>query len=572
MTQARRLSRKLVSELQSNRPVSLSDAGIKKYRQIAGVLVRHGGRGLLFGSHPGEDADHPIEDHIQGDPQKLAQELEALGPTFIKLGQLLSTRSDLLPTKYLDALAQLQDDVEPIPFKDVRRIIREEFGKPLSRVFKSFEPAPIAAASLAQVHRARLPNGREVAVKVQRPDVRAQVTEDLAALNVIADLLDKHTVTGSKYEFQRMLEEFRKVLVAELDFEREAQNMEVLRRNLSSFDLIAIPEPLDSHTTARVLTMEFLDGRKVTESKESNPDLADALFSAYLQQILIDGLFHADPHPGNVAITRDGRLALLDLGMVGRLSPQMQEELLKLMLAAADGEPREAADVIIRFSEAREGFDEQTFQREITDLILRYRDASLKQIPVGRVVLEMSRIAVDSGLRVAPELTLLAKTLLNLDEIARVLDPDFDPNDALRRNAARLIQRRLVGALSPANVFTSVLETKDFVQSLPARANRIFDALARNELRFKVEMIDEGAVIEGLQKVANRITLGLVLAALILGAALLMQINTSFKILGYPGLAILFFLAAAGGGLWLAFVILSSDRSGTPRLPWKRVH
>jgi ubiquinone biosynthesis protein len=318
--------------------------------------------------------------------------------------------------------------------------------------------------------------------------------------------------------------------------------------------------------------MEYVDARKITRAVvgAEGPALADELFTAYLQQILVDGLFHADPHPGNVLLTRDGRLALLDLGMVGRLSSSMQEDMLKLMLAMSAGDARETADLSIKLSEVREGFDEAAFRREMTDLILRYRDASLSQIPVGRVVLDMTRLAVENGLRIVPELTLMAKTLLNLDEVARVLQPDFDPHAALRRNAASLMQRRMLDALSPANVFTSMLETREFVQALPARANRIAEALARNELRFKVEMIDEGAVIEGLQKVANRIAVGLVLAALILGAALLMQVDTPFKILGYPGLAMLLFLGAAAGGLWLSVMVLANDRGRHLRLPWKR--
>jgi ubiquinone biosynthesis protein len=510
------------------------------------------------------------DDHdAAGDPERLADELEALGPTYIKLGQLLSTRGDLLPAPYLTALSRLQNDVKPIPFREVRRIVAAELGRPISKAFREFDREPVAAASLAQVHRARLHDGRRVAVKIQRPTVRAEIDDDLSTLQRVAELLDAHTEFGNKYDFKLTLEQFRKSLLAELDFAAEAQHLALFRQNLRTFDAIVIPEPIASHTTARMLTMEYVRGRKVTEAdgrtKFDGANLAEQLFSAYLQQMLVDGVFHADPHPGNVLITPDGRLALIDLGMIGHISPALQEQMLKLMLAASEGEADAAADVAIAMSEARKWFDEPTFRRQMSDVILKYRDAPLKEIPVGRVVVDITRIAVENGLRVVPELTLVAKTLLNIDDVGRALDPDFDPNYALRRNASRLIQQRMLQAVSPAHVFTTALETKDFVQQLPARANRILGALAKNDLRFKMEMIDEGNVMDGLQKVANRIALGLVLAALILGAALLMQVHTAFTILGYPGLAMLFFIAAVIGGVWLSATILLTDRTRARR-------
>ena len=539
---------------------------LRKYGEIVGLLMRYGGSDLVRNANhaPELRAHLPPTENQTADPERLAKDLESLGPTFIKLGQLLSTRGDLLPQPYLTALSRLQDEVKPFSFLEVRRVIGQELDRSLSRAYRDFERQPIAAASLAQVHRATLRDGRSVAVKVQRPHIREEIEEDLETLQKIAELLDGHTDVGRKFEFHRTLDEFRKTLLEELDFQQEAQHLLTLRNNLGSFDSIVIPEPIESHTTERVLTMEFVRGTKVTEAAArvsfDGPHLAEQLFNAYLQQILVDGVFHADPHPGNVVVTPEGAIGLLDVGMVGRISPTMREDLLKLLLAASEGEADSAADIAIKVMEAREWFDEAAFRRETANLIMRYRDAALKELPVGRVVVDITRIAVGNGLRVAPELTVVAKTLLNLDEVGRALDPDFDPNYSLRRNAARLIQQRLLQSVSPAHVFSSVLETKDFVQELPARANRILDALAKNDLRFKVELIDEGSVIDGLQKVANRIALGLVLAAMILGAALLMQVPTPFRILGYPGLAILFFVGAAAGGLWLSFTILAKDR------------
>jgi predicted unusual protein kinase regulating ubiquinone biosynthesis (AarF/ABC1/UbiB family) len=273
----------------------------------------------------------------------------------------------------------------------------------------------------------------------------------------------------------------------------------------------------------------------------------------------VDGLFHADPHPGNVMLTPDHRLALIDLGMVGRLSRHLQERLFRLMLAIADARGDEAASIIISLGEKQEEFDEPQVRRVVADLVTRHRHASAKELNVGRVMLDMARSGTQHGLRLAPELALLGKALLNLDEIGRLLDPEFDVNASMRHNATSLMQRRMLKDVSPANVFSSALEVKDLAERLPARLNQILDALSANDLRLKIEVIDHGSIIDGFQKVANRIALGLVLAALIVGAAMLMRVQTAFTILGYPGLAMLLFLAAAGGGFWMAWTVLAGD-------------
>jgi ubiquinone biosynthesis protein len=287
--------------------------------------------------------------------------------------------------------------------------------------------------------------------------------------------------------------------------------------------------------------------------------LADELFRAYLHQILVDGIFHADPHPGNVLLTSDHRLALIDLGMVGRLSATTQEQLFKLLLAIADGRGDEAAAIVISLGERRDDFNEVALRRAVVDLVARYQGAALSELNVGRVMLAMARAGGQHGLKMAPDMALLGKTLLHLDEIGRVLDPDLDVNASMRNNAIELMRQRVWKRMTSSNMLASALEVRDFAERLPGRVNRILDALAGNDLRLKVEVIDQGAILEGLQKVANRIAVGLVLAALIVGAAMLMRVPTEFTILGYPGLAIVLFLAAAGGGFWMALGILLGD-------------
>ena len=544
--------------------MTASRGRLGRYRDIAWFLAKYGRGDLVDPSAPNPATSVEASAREETDAESLASDLEALGPTFIKLGQLLSTRADLLPQRYLDALTRLQDNVAPFPFEEVEAIVQHELGLRLSKAFVEFDPVPVAAASLGQVHRAVLRGDRAVAVKVQRPGIREQVVKDLRTLDEIARLADRFG-SPRTVDAHRVLEEFRRSLMAELDYRQEAQHLLTISHQLRDFERIIVPLPIDDYTTERVLTMDFICGTKITDvsgverTEFDGEALADDLFRAYLQQILIDGVFHADPHPGNVFLTGDHRLALLDLGMVGRIESALQERLLRLLLAIGEGRGDEAATVAIELGERRDDFDEAAMRRGIADLVSRNHDAPLRELKVGRVMLDMSRCSAEHGLRMSPELAVLGKALLNLDEIGRTLAPDFDVNGAIRRNATDLMRRRMMKAASPGNFFSSVLDVKEFAERLPGRVNRILDAVAANDLRLKVEIIDRGSIIDGFQKVANRIALGLVLAALIVGAAMLMRVPTSFTIFGYPGFAMLLFLLAAGGGFWMAWTILAGD-------------
>ena len=548
--------------------ISLRPQHLKRYRDVARLLVRYGRSDLvsqagldeaLVGDEPGEPA---------ADAEQLAADLEALGPTYVKLGQLLSTRADLLPSPYLKALTRLQDDVEPFSFAEVEGTVQEQLGVRISDAFSFFDHEPIASASLGQVHRAALRDGRAVAVKVQRPGIRQCIVDDMEALQDIAEFLDRRTEWGRKYGFADMLDEFRRSLMRELDYRIEAQNLLTLGRNLAEFDRLVVPRPVPDYTDACVLTMEFVGGRKITAlgplalTELDGRPLAEELFRAYLKQVLEDGFLHADPHPGNVFLTDDGRLALLDLGMVARIEERTQDQLVKLLLAVSEGRGRDAADVAMEIGQKRDGFDEARFCREVSELVSEHHGLALEDIHAGAVVAELTRIAGECGLRPAAELTMLGKALLNLDEVARTLAPDFDPNGAVQEHAARLLRNWLVSGVSPGNVFTAAMEAKEFAEKLPGRVNKVMDALAAGELTLNVQGVDEREIMRAAQRVANRVTTGLVLAALIVGAAMMMRVETTYEILGYPAVAIVCFLAAALGAFALLVTILVSDRRG----------
>lgn len=547
--------------------LSLKTERLKRYKDVALLLAKYGRSDLV--KQAGLEDSLELDEHqlaeTRPEAEELAADLEKLGPAFIKLGQLLSTRADLLPAPYLEALSRLQDSVEPFSYEEVDTIVASEIGVRISKAFADFDPEPLAAASLAQVHLAHMRDGRTVVVKVQRPGIREQIIEDLESLNDIAEFLDTHTEMGKRYEFGNMLLGFRRSLLRELDFKVEANNLVVFAENLREFDKIIVPQPVDDFTTSRVLTMDYIAGKKITDLTPlrlmdlDGGGLARELFRAYLKQILIDGFVHADPHPGNIFLTDDDQIGILDLGMVTRLMPGLRDNVLRLLLAISEGKGEDAADITIRMGEPKSGFMKTEFTNRVAELVAEHSGANVGRLNSGQVVLEITKISADCWFRLPQEFTMVAKALLNLDRVVYILDPNFEPTAVIRQRATEILQRNLMATINPMNLIGGVVELKEFVEKLPGRINNILDTVGNNELKVNVDAIDEKLLVEGFQKVANRITLGLILAALIVGAAMLMRVETSFRILGYPGLPMIFFIIAALGGLGLVFNIIQSD-------------
>ena len=548
--------------------MNLSVSHLQQYKKIAALLWKYGRSDVVKGMGLGDEVDtQALAAQHPGDasPTELADDLEAMGPTYVKLGQVLSSRPDLLPLPYIQALSRLHDAVKPFSYAEVEEIVTDELNVRISKAFLDFEPVPLAAASLGQVHAATLRDGRRVVVKVQRPGIDKQITEDMVVFSQIAEWLDKHTEFGKRYRVQSVIEEFRLVLKQELNYELEANNLRTMAKNLAGFERIFVPQPITDYSTRRILTMDYVQGRKITAlgpltTLDMPGDaLAEDLFKAYLKQVLVDGFFHADPHPGNVFLTNDHRIALLDLGMVGTTTPTMQENLLKILIAVSEGKSEDAAAVLVKMSEVSKDFDEAALKKRVGQLVIAQHDHPLRDINVGQTLLEVSQTAAQVGLYVPSELTLLGKTLLQLDQIGKILNPTFDPNDAIRRNATKIMTQRMRKQATQGSLLNSILEMRDFLTGLPVRLNKIMDVVGNSELEVKVRAVDAGLVMEGFQKIANRIASGIILAALIIGASLLMQVNTRFQLFGYPGLAILCFLAAAAGGFWLVMGIFIQD-------------
>ena len=538
---------------------------LARYKDIAALLVKHGRADGVRDFDPSDPEASPA---TEADAEKLVTDLEAMGPTFIKLGQLLSTRADLLPTVYLEALSRLQDNVEPVPFEAIEETVTTEIGARISKAFQSFDSKPLASASLGQVHRAVLRDGRPAAVKVQRPGVRKRVVDDMEVIEELAEFVDDHTKLGRSYGFGGMVEEFRRSIMAELDYRVEAANLRLLGSLLADYDRIVVPEPVDDYTTNVVLTMELIDGRNVgslgplARQEIDGAALASQLFDAYLDQILIHGFVHADPHPGNVLLTSDGRLALIDLGMVARVGPELQDALVRLLIALSEGHGAEVASVMAGLGEKRDTWDAPRFEREIVALVQQHQAVTVGELEAGRVVGELAAIAGDCGLRPPVELTMLGKALLNLDQVANCLDADFDPNAAIQRHVGEIMRRKMLKSASPANMLSAAMEAKEFAEKLPGRVNKVMDALAEGQMTLNIQGIDEKELMRGIQKVGNRIVMGLVIASLIVGAAMLMRVDTPSKLFGYPTIAILCFMAAALAGV---FLVIDSALHDLPR-------
>ncbi|REL24272.1 AarF/ABC1/UbiB kinase family protein [Rhodohalobacter sp. SW132] len=544
---------------------------INQYRKLLSFVLKYRNSDLLeetSSNAMGVAADNVEKDEYDQTPDELVEDLKSMGPTYVKLGQLLSTRPDLLPQRYLNSLSDLQDETDSIDYEKVQEIVERELGTSISKAFHSFDKKPLASASIGQVHRATLRSGeRDVVVKVQRPGIRAQFIKDLETLDEIANWAVEHSETAQKFALDDLIEELQRILLNELDYTKEANNLSRMHENLKSFKNLTVPLPVSDYSTSKILTMEFIEGQKVVDLSpvkqiEMNAEnLADEFVEAYMQQVLADGFVHADPHPGNVHLTKDYKLVLLDLGMVFHISAPNREHLLRFMTALGDDNGDKVADILIKMSTLQDDANLQAFRKKVTQLVMESQQAAAKEMKTGRILIQMNQSAAHNGIRIPTEINILGKILLNMDQIVSKLDPEFDTRRAIRTHVWKQMEKKMRDEIKPENFFSVLVETKKLAENLPERLNTITENLANNEFKINIDGVDEKRLTDGFQKVANRITLGLIIAATIIGAAMLMNIETDFTLFGYPGFAMLFFLAAAIGGGTLVYYIVFKDEN-----------
>ena len=545
--------------------------GIARTAQIVKFLLKYRTAGVFSGIELDAAELDPDTDEVQGQPEQFVTDLEALGPTFIKIGQALSTRPDMVPPAYIAALERMQDDVAPLPFDAIRGVIESELETKLSRLFDSVDETPIGTASLAQVHRGTLRDGRRVAIKVQRPGIETQIRDDLEALASLAGKVDRHTDMGRRMRFSDWVHEFRKTLLAELDYRVEAENLTRFGQHFEAYPDVFVPTPLWDYTRARVLVMELVDGVKATDisgirrTEQDLGQLGASLMRAYLDQLFVHGELHADPHPGNLLVTGDGRIALLDLGMVAHIPPRRREQLLKLLFAAVDGRGEEVANEAVAMGTRLEDFDGERYEREVGQMVARYaaRSGGRAQSE-GRLVLDITLLGAACGLRTPPELSLLGKTLLNLEAVSKALDPDMDVKSVVEGHLENVMRQRLKKSFSPAALASEAMELQALVRESPRKVSDILTLLSENRLAVRISGLEDSYLVENLQKIANRISTGIIVAALILASAMLMRSEGGPRLLGYPAVALVLFSIAVILGLAIVVSAMLRDRKARP--------
>jgi predicted unusual protein kinase regulating ubiquinone biosynthesis (AarF/ABC1/UbiB family) len=549
------------------------------------------------------EGDGAPDEDVPQRARAFRRRLVELGPAYVKLGQVLSTRPDLLPMPYIRELESLQDDVSPLAYEEVERVVEEELGARIGKLFVSFDREPLGSASLGQVHAAELRGNRAVVVKVQRPGIHEALADDIDFFAEVARFLTSHTEAGRRIDFVGVIQQLERALSEELDYRAEARNAAAFRRSLAEFPRILVPKVVEAYTTQRVLTTERIKGVKISDipriarTELDFGALADDFAKAWLHQITIEGHFHADPHPGNVFVVLPGtrnprtpseiaaeerreeprpaltalskmeeeavekaaplpddelRLAIIDFGMTARLPEQLRELVVRLLLDVTENRGEAVAETLVELGDPVEGFDRQAYEREVAALVARNHDRSVSEVQAGTVMYELINISFQHGLRLPSELTLLAKALFNLDAVTRALDPTYNPLDAIRSYANRIAEDRARREFSPARLFKTATQASDLLSNLPHRLDVISRRMAANEFAVKVEAPGINVLVQGLQKVANRIFAGLVLCGVVIASGMLMPYRRSLATWG--------FVIAAALGLYLVASILVTDR------------
>ncbi len=529
---------------------------LKRTRQIVGVLTKYGVEYLFDRRRKGISSTRNTGKNILSTPEKFCRALEELGPTFIKFGQILSTRPDFLPPEFIKELEKLRDNTPPFDFSLVRQIIEEELGKPSQEVFRYFDPVPVAAASLSQVHKAALPDGDQVAVKIRRPGIRQIIEADLAILEDLAQFAENRLHNGWMYRPRLMVEEYRKAVRKELDFTREAQNYEKFRINFSDVEYIRVPKVYWELTTSAVLTMEFIDGIKINETvQEKYRNLYDthkiALrgAEAIMKQILEDGFFHADPHPANLFVIPPAEIVMLDVGMVGYLDKNTRFYGAKLLQALINRDPDSTLN---RFEDLKiiiRDVDRSLLRQELAELFDSYLGIPLGSLDINKAGQEVIGIMIRHNLTLPPNLVLMIKALSMIESTGKELYPDLDMLEVARPFVKKISRKRLDPGEILKRSSSLLQESVELIERLPGEINLIFNKLREGKLKLVFELHEADKLKRSISRVGHQISLSVIIAAIIIGSSVIFAMQEKGPLIfGYPAFGV--------AGLFLALILI----------------
>lgn len=551
---------------------------IKRYRQIILVFAKHGFDMLIdklgifdylnikkrFGR---VDADNDAKFSIG---ERLRLSLEELGPTFVKLGQIISTRPDILPSEVISELEKLQDAVPPFSFADVKSLIESEFDDKLENIFKEFNETPLAAASIAQVHLARLYSGKKVVVKVQRPGIERNIDLDLKILEDLAHFIDSHTKYGRLYDFPKMVQEFKDKLKNELDFRIEGENAETFKENFSKDEGVKVPDIIWTHTTRRVLTMEHIDGIRLNNFTAldnaglNRKIIAKNLAKSIFNQILRDGFFHGDPHPGNIMILPDNTIVFLDLGMVGKLNEERKIQFLKILMGVVFKNSRLITQAIIGLDVMAHRINIKKLEREIDILRDKYLSIPLNEIKVGEVFNEIFNLAFSYSIKIPGEFTMLAKSLVTLEGLVEKLDPELSVLEVAEPIARKLMYKTFSPEKLGKELLGGVMDYGNLIMEFPSFMLNFLRKMEDDEFTMQFKLKDIERVEKRMDRIFNRISFSIVLlavsiiiAGIIVGSGMSAHTGSEIYVLNITVLKIGLVIA----GIMIVGLVLSVFRS-----------
>ncbi len=547
---------------------------IKRLRQISSILVKHGFYPLLEAM--GLSKLVKVSDRVTGGrltgaeevptPVRLRRTFEELGPTFIKLGQILTTRPDIVPDEYMVELMKLQDKVPPLPFDDIKEAIEAELKKPVAELFKEVDHIPLACASMAQVHKAVTHSGDLVVIKVQRPGIEEVIKTDASIVSYLAKLLERYVPESRIYDPTGLAKEFSSYIIKELDFTLEASHTEKFRRNFASDKRVKIPRvywPLSSRT---ILTLEYLQGiklDKVNEMRErgiNTKKIAKLLADVFFKQVFDHNLFHGDLHGGNVFVIDKDTLGFIDFGLVGWVDRHMQDNLADILIAMVKEDHEALTKVYLNMGMLPPDLDEAAFRRDHMEILERYVNRPFTEVNIGELFLDYIKLSTRYQVKLPSELLLFDKCLLEIEGLVKVLNPDANLLKESEPYAKKLILRRLGPKRFIKDGIETVSELKELISELPKQTRQILDKVLTDRLTFEVNHNGLEELVTEIDRSSNRLTFGVILAALIIGSSLVMAFDAPPIIFGYPALGIAGFVISAFLGLWLAFQILRSGK------------